>query len=111
LLKAKYTEAGALLAVLGLRLFFINFGTAKTAFIMTENLLRYSLVTAIVGSVVNVTLNLLLIPHFKAFGSICSMMVSFSFTIFLIDFFYPPVRRNLREMLRAIVTPWRISFD
>lgn len=107
----KYLEAGQLLSLMCIRIFFANFGVARGAFVMSENLFRYTLVTAIAGTIVNVGLNLLLIPHFHAVGSVWAMTASFFVTIFLLDGFYPPVRRNFNAMIRAIVTPWKVSLS
>jgi O-antigen/teichoic acid export membrane protein len=105
----KYLAASHLLVLLGIRVFFMNFGVARSVFLTTENLLGYKLVAAVLGGVINVALNWLLIPHYQAVGSIWAMIISLFVTTFLIDMFYKPVRRNFIEMIRAIITPWRIS--
>ena len=109
LLGDKYLAASQLLVLLGIRVFFMNFGVARSVFLTSENLLGYKLVAAVLGGVINVVLNYLLIPHYQAVGSIWAMIVSLFVTTFLIDIFYKPVRRNLLEMVRAVLTPWKIS--
>lgn len=110
LLGDEYKAAGVLLSLFAIRLFFANFGVAKGLFIANENLFRYSLVTAIVGSIVNIVLNYLLIPRYASVGSLWAMIISLFITIFFIDFFYFKVRENLRIMLKAIITPWQLNF-
>lgn len=111
LLGSKYARAGALVGLMSIRLLFANFGVARQVFVLSANLFRYTLTTAIIGTALNAGLNYWLIPHYRSVGAIVVMIVSFFVTTFLFDFFYPPVQRNMREMLRAIVTPWRLSLS
>ncbi len=105
----KYSPAGTLLGLFSIRLFFTNFGVAKSLFIANENLFRYSLVTAVVGTLVNVILNYVLIPKYASIGAIWATIASFTATIFVVDIFYPKMEKNLRTMLLAIATPWRLK--
>jgi O-antigen/teichoic acid export membrane protein len=107
LLGTAYGPASALLPWLAFRLFFTNFGVARSVFITNEGLFRFGLVTAIAGAVVNVLLNLWLVPAWGARGAIASSLVSFAVTIFALEGFQPAARRNLRLMARAVFLPWR----
>lgn len=106
---AEYRAAGVLFSLFAVRLFFANLGVAKSLFITNENLFRYSLLTAVVGSVANVTLNYLLIPKYASVGAIWAMIVSFFLTTFFIDLFYVDVRKNLKVMVEGILTPWKLT--
>ena len=106
---SEYKTAGMLLSLFAIRLFFANFGIAKSLFITNENLFKYSLLTAIVGSFINILLNYLLIPKYASIGAIWATIVSFFFTIFFIDLFYSAVRKNLKIMIKAILTPWKLT--
>jgi O-antigen/teichoic acid export membrane protein len=101
-----YQQAGILLSLFAIRLFFTNFSVARNLYITNENLFHYSLVTAILGSAINVGLNYLLIPRFAAVGSIWATIISFLFTTFILDYFFASTRKNLMLMLKAILTPW-----
>lgn len=101
-----YKEAGFLLSLFAVRLFFANFGVAKTLFLTNENLFRYSLVTSIIGAVVNIAGNYMLIPRFQSEGAIISTMVSYSITTFGMDIFYARTRVNLRLMISAVFKPF-----
>lgn len=104
-----YDEAGTLLSLFALRLFFTNMGTIKNLYITNENMFRYSMATAIVGSCANVMLNYLLIPQYKAVGAIWAMIVSYFIGTFVLDIFFVEVRKNLRLMALAVITPWKIK--
>ena len=105
----EYRKAGILLSLFAVRLLFTNMGVAKNLFITNENLFRYSMVTAIIGSIVNLFLNYLLIPKFASVGAIWAMIISFAITIFFIDFFFADLRNNLRLMIEAMLTPWKVK--
>jgi O-antigen/teichoic acid export membrane protein len=108
---SKYEIASQIISLIAFRLFFANMGVAKSAFITTENLFRYSLLTSIAGAILNVTLNYILIPQFKSIGAILSSFISFFITIFLFDFFYSRTRINFILMMQAILTFYRIRLN
>ncbi|HRH36797.1 MAG TPA: polysaccharide biosynthesis C-terminal domain-containing protein, partial [Flavobacteriales bacterium] len=102
-----YRPAGVLLGLFAIRLFHTNMGSAKSSYILNESLFKYSLVTAIVGTVTNVCVNYMLIPIYGSKGAIISTIISFTVHIFLLDLFVPRVRGNLRVMMKGIFTFWR----
>ncbi len=105
----EFAPAGYLLGLFAIRLFFTNMGVGKSSFITNESLFRYSLFTAIVGAVVNITMNWLLIPELRSIGAIWATIGSFLISIFLLDLFFKDTRNNLRDMVMGILTFWRIG--
>ena len=104
---ASYAGAAALIPWLAFRLFFTNYGLARGIFVTNEGLFRFALLTSVAGAVLNIGLNLVLVPQWGARGAIVASLASFALTIFGLEFFNPRARKNLRLMLRAIVMPWR----
>ena len=104
---SSYTGTSALLPWLAIRLFFTNFGAARTVFITNEGLFRFALVTAVAGATVNIILNLLLVSRWGASGAIVASFASFAVTTFGLEVFQPRARANLALMARAIFIPWR----
>lgn len=102
-----YTHAAALLPLLAWRLFFTNLGVARSIFIVNEGLLRFGLVTSLAGAVVNVALNLVLVPRWGAEGAIVAALASFAVTTFALESFDRRARKNLQLMARAVLLPWR----
>ncbi len=84
----EYQSAGILLALMSSRLFFTNMGVARGTFILTENLMKFSLMTTILGTIANIGLNYLWIREYGAVGAIIATIISFGVTIFLIDILY-----------------------
>lgn len=104
-----YMPAGALLALMAMRLLFSNMGVARSAFLLNENLMKFSLITLSVGALVNIVLNYLWIPVYAAKGAVAATIISFTVTIFLMDFFYKKTRKNAFLMIRAIFTFYKVN--
>jgi O-antigen/teichoic acid export membrane protein len=104
-----YKESGMLLSLMATRLFFTNFGVARSLFITNDNLFKYALVSSVAGLLVNISVNYFLIQIFASKGSILASIISYSVQIFIIDIFYIKTRKNVRSMFKAMVTPWKIQ--
>ncbi len=104
---ASYAGAAALIPWLAFRLFFTNYGVARSIFLTNEGLFRFALITSVAGAVLNLVLNVVLVPQWGARGAIAASLASFALTIFGLEFFEARARKNLRLMLRAIALPWR----
>lgn len=103
LYKDAYAPAGALFSLMAIRLFFTNYGVARGAFLMAENLMTYSLLTLLLGALLNLVLNYFLIREYGAVGAIWSAIASFLVTTFVIDFLYSKTRRNLYLMVKSMM--------
>lgn len=104
-----YHVAGALLSLMAVRLFFTNMGVARSAFLLMENLQKFSLITMVSGTIVNVTLNYFWIPQYGSQGAIIATIASFTVTTFVIDSFYGRTRQNVMLQLTAIGTFYRLK--
>jgi O-antigen/teichoic acid export membrane protein len=104
---AAYVGAGSLLPLLALRLVLTNIGVARSIFLTTEGMAGFVLLTASTGAVLNLGLNLVLVPCWGAEGAILASLVSFSFTTFGLDWAERRARWNFRIMVAAMLRPWR----
>lgn len=104
----EFRPAGHLLALFAIRLFFTNMGVAKSSFITNESLFKPSLVTAVVGAVLNISMNYMLIPTYQSIGAIWAMIGSFFVSIFLVDLFFKDARPNFGWMMKGIGTFWQV---
>ena len=105
----EYQPAGVLLALLSIRLFFANMGVARGTYIVTENLMKFSMLTMILGTIVNIYLNYVMIPYYGARGAIGATIVSFFTTIFLVDIFYSKTRHNVMLQVKSIITFYKLN--
>jgi O-antigen/teichoic acid export membrane protein len=104
----EYQAAGYLLSLFAVRLFFSNMGVAKSVFIVNESLFRYSLLTVVIGAIANISLNYFLIPVYGSVGSVMASIISFTVSIFLVDFFFERTRENQKLMIRGIFSFWKL---
>jgi len=105
----EYEPAGILLALMSIRLFFANMGVARGVYILTENLMKFSMLTMILGTITNVLLNYLWIPVYGAKGAIMATIVSFIVTIFLVDVIYTKTRKNVFLQVKSMFTFYKIN--
>lgn len=106
-----YQGAAPLLALLSVRLLLANLGVAKSLFFLKESAFGISFVGALVGCLLNIGLNLVLIPAWGTVGVVWASTMSFFVTIFLMDLVFPKTRRNFLLMVRALMTPWRFKIS
>lgn len=106
-----YMAAAILLTLMSVRLLFSNMGVARGSFLVIENLNKFSLLTMTIGTIFNVILNLIWIPKYQAIGSVYATIVSFLVTIFLIDLFHKKARWNLRLMVKAMLSFYKMRLD
>ena len=107
----EYQPAGVLLALLSIRLFFANMGVARATYIVTENLMKFSMFTMILGTIVNIYLNYVLIPYYGSRGAIVATIVSFFTTIYLVDIFYSKTRHNVILQVKSIITFYKLNIN
>lgn len=107
----KYESAGILLSLMSIRLFLTNLGVARSSFITIEGLFHYSLLTSIIGAILNITFNYFLISQFKSIGAILAAYLSFLITTFVIDFFYQKTRYNTNIMFKSIFTFYKLKLE
>ncbi len=101
LFKPEFEAAGIYLGIMSIRLIFINFGVAKTLFIVNNNLYKYFMLTSIVGVVIDIFFIYLLVPHYGSIGAIWGSIISMVVSIYLMDAFYPKSKENFKIMSRC----------
>lgn len=86
---------------------FVFMRAFASQWLIAEDLLRYSLLSHGFGAVVNVSLNLVLIPNYGASGAAMSTVVSYAVAGWLAFFFSAKTRPLAKMMARAIFLPGR----
>ena len=103
-----YMPAALIMSIMAIRLFFAHIGVPRGIYLLNENLLKFSALTMVVGTVINITLNYFMIPIYSGIGATIASLISFFVTIFLIDLFYSKTRSNAVLMMRSIFTSFTI---
>ena len=91
-----------------LRLLFAHIGVSRGLYLLNENLLKFSAITMVIGTILNISLNYLFIPIYQGLGATVASLISFFVSTFALDFFYPKTKQNARMMLRSIFTSFTL---
>ncbi len=97
-----YAPAGSILTLLAIRLIFTNYGVVRSAYLMTENLMMYSMLSVLIGTLINLLLNYIWIPSYHSIGAIWAANMSFMMSTFIIDFLYYKTRSNFYIMIKSM---------
>lgn len=100
-----YGRAGLMLAMLIWANLFTNLEVARSAFLSSMNWTRLHLVTVSLGAVLNVGLNLLLIPAYGGNGAVVASLISYWFAAHGTCFLFRPLFRTGGMMTRAMLCP------
>lgn len=83
----------------------IAMNTARHRWLATTGLQRYAPIVTIIGLVINVAMNLVLIPSIGAMGAAIATVASYFISGYLSSFFLPSLREIGRMQTRAL-WPW-----
>ena len=97
-----YKSSGLILKIHIWSSIFVFWGMASNRYFISENLQIYSLVRTLIGAVINILLNLYLIPRFGGPGAAVASLISFSTAGFFIDFFQKQTRMIFLMKLKSI---------
>lgn len=101
---SEYLVAATLFPLFSIRTVFTNYGLARGLFITSNNLFKYSMYFVICGAIINISLNYFLIPDYKSKGALVATIVTYMFTIFILNFIFKETRSNGMLMLKSLVT-------
>lgn len=88
---------------------FVNLGVARTSFLNTMNYTRWQFVTSLMGCIMNVLLNLLLIPRYGAMGATVASLFSYWLQTHGSCYFFRPLHRTGVMQTKAIFVFFRLK--
>jgi O-antigen/teichoic acid export membrane protein len=100
-----YDRSADMLSVLIWSILFTNLGIARTTFLTAMNWTRVHFFTVALGCLVNIFLNLLLIPAYKGMGAVIASCVAYWFAAHGACFLYKPMFKTGNMISRAIIFP------
>lgn len=100
-----YAKAGPMLALLIWAIIFTNLGVARSTFLTAMNWTRIHFVTVFLGCVINVALNLWLIPLYGGMGAVIASCVAYWFAAHGACFVYRPLFKTGWMLSKAILYP------
>lgn len=102
---APYAEAGLMLAILIWANLFTFLEISRSAFFNVMNWNRIYFVTLVLGAVLNVVLNLLLIPRYGGLGAVIASCIAYWFAAHGACFLYKPLHKTAFMLSKAIFYP------
>jgi O-antigen/teichoic acid export membrane protein len=100
-----YARAGAMLAVLIWAGLFVNLGVARSSFLTSMNWTKVHFLTVFLGSLINVALNLVLIPIYGGMGAVIASCVAYWFAAHGACFVYKPLYKTGSMLTKALLFP------
>jgi len=107
LFTSAYRQAAPVLAVHIWSLIFIFVGFAQGPWDISENFLKLALGRRVAGAVMNVLLNLILIPRYSALGAAISTVISYAIPAVIGNAFDSRTRPIFRLQLQSIKPDFR----
>ena len=100
-----YARAGDMLVGLSWAGFFYALMIARSYYLIAMNWVRLHFITDFLGCVVNVLLNICLIPRYGGWGAVAASIVAYGVAAYGSCFLFRPLRRTGIMMTKAILYP------
>ena len=100
---AAYQNAGSVLAIHIWAGVFVSLGVVSSSWLINENMQRVTLYRTLSGAIVNVVLNLVLIPIYGLLGAAIATVISYTIAGLLFDLFNKKTRIMFRMKVNAIL--------
>ncbi len=97
----QYSAAGNVLSVHIWTAVFIFYGIGKSVFIQCENMQKFCLVCTAAGAILNIVLNIYLIPRYDIMGAAIATLCAQIAASTIIPAMYKPDRINVRMFLKS----------
>ena len=83
-------------------------GVARGQYLIAEKLFKFSMVSTIIGSILNVLANYLLIPVYGGCGAAIATLVSYSTAAFFRSFFIKGPNSIMRQQISSLFVPLKV---
>lgn len=97
-----YAQASQVLMVMVWAGLFATLGTARSVWLINENLQKYTIIYTLTGAITNIVLNYLLIPSMGAFGAATTTLISQIVADLLTLMAFKETRKSSIMILKAI---------
>ncbi|MDC3423475.1 flippase [Aquibacillus sp. 3ASR75-11] len=99
---ADFTKASSILTISVWAGTFGMLGTARSTWLISENLQKYNLAFMSVGMIINIILNLILIPKIGGYGAAIATLIAQIYVALIGALFFKTTRIATKMMLKAI---------
>jgi len=101
----EYAKSSGILSVLIWACIFVNIGVARTSFLTTMNWTKIHFISNLIGCVMNIYLNVLLIPYYGGMGAAIATCISYWFAAHGSCFFLRSMHKTGFMLTKAIIFP------
>jgi O-antigen/teichoic acid export membrane protein len=105
LFSSSYADAGPLAAVMVWAMVFSSLGAARNLLVIVKNWTRVNLLSVFLGGLLNIILNLFLIPVYGSMGAVIATLISYWFAVHGSCFFFKSLRPTGWMMTKAMFYP------
>ena len=105
---ADYAEAGDILRVHIWAFVFVSLGVARSRWLMAENMIRFSMIATILGTIVNVGLNYWLIPQYAGLGAAWATLISYAVSAYLSSILSIRLWPLFGQLSLSLLVPFRL---
>jgi len=102
-----FGEAAGILQIHVWSLVFVALGGARSRFLIAEHRVRFAMVATLTGALLNVLLNLWLIPRMGGEGAALATVLSYSVAAYFSSLFVRDLWPTAGQMTRALLAPLR----
>lgn len=88
---------------------FVSLGVARTRWLLAENFTRFAMASTALGAVVNIGLNMLLIPKFAGVGAAWATLIAYAVASYFSTAVLTQTRLAFWEMTRSLFIPFRLK--
>lgn len=103
-----YGETAAILRVHVASFVFVCIGVARGNFLVVKNYNRFNMLTSVAAAVLNVVLNLILIPLYGAAGAAWSTLIAYMGANYVSGVFSAELRRQTWMLTKSLAVPFRV---
>jgi PST family polysaccharide transporter len=102
-----YAEAGPILTIHIWAFIFVSLGVARSQWLIAENMTRFAMVATIVGAIVNVGMNLILIPSYGGMGAAWATLASYAVSAYFSSIFINNSTPVFYQLSLSLFAPFR----
>ncbi len=103
-----YVEAGPILAVHIWAFIFVSLGVARSQWLIAENLVTFSMIATVLGGIVNISLNLFLIPEFSGLGAAWATVISYAISGYLSSLITLKIQTAFKQQTISLLIPFHV---
>ncbi|TDP73690.1 flippase [Bradymonas sediminis] len=104
----EYEGAGAILRIHIWAFVFVALGVSRGKWLIAENMTRFAMVATLIGAVINIGLNLVLIPAMGGVGAAWATLIAYMISAYFSSLLIPETRIAFKQMTYSLFLPFRI---